>query len=274
MVKIKQQMKKFNLYFALAALAVVTGFFSCKRDMAMRDPAVPAPANSAFISMINVAPNLNTVLGFKADTFNILLNGVKSTGFTSGTSPVMTFSSVYPLAGTAVGYANVPAGAQTVEFVRGVNQLDSVIFLTFNETLQANSYYTLLITDSIKSGSDAARMFLKDNITPVDSLSYNLRFVNAVLNDTAAVDIWSARQANTIFSNVKPGAVVDFTKLNASWTPDTLLCRRAGTKVALDTLLTQNFYGLRTYTLVYKGNAFSTVKTDTKRRHLIAYYNK
>ena len=274
MAKIKQQMKKINLYFALAALAVVTGFLSCKRDMALRDPAVAASANSAFISMIDVAPNLNTVLGFKADTFNVLLNGIKSTGFTSGTAPVMTFSGIYPVAGTAVGYAEVPAGDQTVKFVRGVNTLDSVVFLTFTESMQPKSYYTLLITDSIKSGSDAARMFLKDNFTPVDSLSYNLRFVNAVLNDTAGVDIWSARQANTIFSNVKPGAVVDFTKFNASWTPDTLLCRRAGTKVALDTLLTQNFNGLRTYTLVYKGNAFSTVKADTKRRHLIAFFNK
>jgi hypothetical protein len=267
-------MKKHNILFAFAALAVLTGLSSCKRDIALKDPGVPLSPNSAYLSMIDVAPNLNTVLGVKADTFNILLNNIKSTGYTSGTSPVMTFSGIYPLNGTTSGYAEVAAGDQTIKFARGVNTLDSVVFLTFNESLQPKTYYTLLITDSIKSGQDAARMFLKDNFAPVDSSSYNLRFVNAVLNDTAAVDVWSARQANTIFSNVKPGAVVDFTKLNSSWVPDTLFCRRAGTKVGLDTLLTQNFYGLRTYTLVYKGNAFSTVKTDTKRRHLITYVNR
>ncbi len=37
---------------------------------------------------------------------------------------------------------------------------------------------------------------------------------------------------------------------------------------------TQTFYNLRTYTLVYKGNALSNLKTDTKRRHRIVYVNQ
>jgi len=267
-------MKKLNILFALAALTVVTGFLSCKRDMALKDPAVPASGNTAYISLIDVAPNLSTVLGIKADTFNVLFNNVKVTGYTVGTSPVMTFSGIYPLSGTNNGYAVIPAGDQTIKFARGVNTLDSLLLFTFNESLQANSYYTLLVTDSIKSGNDAARMFLKDNITPVDTGFYNMRFVNAVLNDTAGVDVWSKQNARNIFTNVKPGAVVDFAKFTSSWNTDTLFCRRAGTTVGLDTLLTQSFYSLRTYTLVYKGNAFSAVKTDTKRRHLIAYVNR
>ena len=267
-------MKKLNIIFALSSLAVLAGFVSCKRDMALKDPGVPVSSTSAFISLIDVAPNLTAVLGFKADTFNVLFNNVKVNGYTSGTSPVMTFSSIYPLSGTAAGYATIPAGDQTIKFARGVGTLDSVVLYTFNESLQANSYYTLLITDSIKSGNDAARMFLKDNFTPVDSGFFNLRFVNAVLNDTAGVDVWSNRNGKNIFTNVKPGAVVDFAKFNSSWITDTLLCRRSGTLVGLDTLLTQSFYSLRTYTLVYKGNALSAVKTDTKRRHLITYVNR
>ncbi|HXB10035.1 MAG TPA: DUF4397 domain-containing protein [Puia sp.] len=267
-------MKKLKSIILVSSLAVVTGFFSCKRDMALRDPAVPVSGNSANISLIDVAPNLSTVLGVKADTFNVLFNSVKVSGYTVGTSPVMTFSGIYPLAGTATGYASIPAGDQTIKFARGVNTQDSLVLFTFNESLQANSYYTLLITDSIKSGNDAARMFLKDNFTPVDTGFYNMRFVNAVLNDTAGVDVWSKQQAKNIFANVKPGSVVDFAKFNSSWGTDTLFCRRAGTAVGLDTLLTQNFYSLRTYTLVYKGNAFSAVKTDTKRRHLITYVNR
>jgi hypothetical protein len=270
MVKIKATMKKLNILFALAAFTV---FFSCKRDMALRDPANPASSGSAFISLIDAAPNLSTVLGAKADTFNVLFNGVKVTGYTAGTTPVMTMSNSYPLSGTNTGYASVPSGDQTIKFARGVNTLDSVVLATFNETLQAGSYYTLLITDSIKSSQDAARMFLKDNFKPVDSLTYNIRFVNAVLNDTAAVDIWSSRQAKNIFASVAPGAVVDFAQFPSSWTNDTLTCRRAGTKVNLDVLNTQPLNGLRTYTLVYEGDAKNATSKDPKRHHLVTYIN-
>jgi hypothetical protein len=267
-------MKKLNIVFALSTLAAFTGLFSCKREMPLKDPAVPVSSSSAYISLIDVAPNLTTVLGAKADTFNVLFNNVKINGYTAGTSPVMTFGSIYPLAGTATGYAAVPAGDQAIKFARGVNTLDSVVLASFNETLQPNTYYTLLITDSIKSGRDSARMFLKDNLTSLDTGFYNLRFVNAALNDTAGVDVFSKRNAKNIFSNVKPGAIVDFTKFNSSWISDTLFCRRAGTQVGLDTLLTQNLYSLRSYTLVYKGNALSAAKTDAKRRHLIVYVNR
>lgn len=257
-------MKILNIPFALAALAAVTGLFSCKRDIALKDPAVAVSTNSANIAFIDASVNLSTILGVKADTFNILLNGVKSTGFTAGASPVMTFSSIYPVAGTANGYATVASGAQTFKFARGVNTLDSLVMYSFNETLQAGSYYTLLVTDSIQSGNDQARMFLKYNFTPTDSMAYNLRFINTVLNDNAGVDIYSARQATTIFSNVKPGSVVDFTKFNvkASFVSDTLYCRRAGTSTNLDVLLTQSLIGYRTYTLVYEGDAKNSTAKD------------
>lgn len=267
-------MKKLNIPIALAALALLTGFLSCKRDMALRDPGVPASANSSYISFIDVAVNLNTVLGAKADTFNILLNGAKSTGFTAGTSPVMTMGGIYPLNGTANGYAIVPSGDQAIKLARGVNTLDSLVLYSFNETLQPNTYYTLLVTDSIKSSNDAQRMFLKDNITATDSNSYNLRFVNTVLNDTAGVDIYSARQAKTIFANVKPGTVVDFAKFTASFVSDTLTCRRAGTLVSLDVLLTTSLIGYRSYTLVYQGDYKNATAKDPKRHHLVSYLNR
>jgi hypothetical protein len=267
-------MKKLNIPFAIAALAIVSGFFSCKRDIALKDPGVPASANSAFITFIDVAVNIDAVLNAKADTFNILLNGVKSTGYTAGTAPVMNMGNSYPLSGTLTGYAEVAAGAQTIKFTRGVNTLDSVLFYSFNETLQPNSYYTLLVTDSIQSGQDEKRMFLKDVFTLTDSSSYNMRFVNTVLNDTGAVDVYSARQAKTIFANVKPGAVVDFAKFTASFTSDTLTCRRAGTSTTLDVLNTALLYGLRTFTLVYEGDAKNATAKDPKRHHLVTYYNR
>lgn len=266
-------MKKLNLYLALAALAAGSAFFSCKRDNALKDPANRPASDVAFISLIDVAPNLSTVLGVKADTFNVLFNGVKVTGYTAGTTPVMTMSNIYPLPGTNTGYAAIASGDQTIKFARGVNTLDSVVLTTFNETLQAGSYYTLLITDSIRSSQDASRIFLKDEFKQVDSLTYNIRFVNTVLNDTANVDIWSNRQAKNIFSNVKPGAVVDFIQYPSSWTSDTLICRRAGTKTNLDVLNTQTLYGLKTYTLVYEGDAKNAASKDPKRHHLVTYVN-
>ena len=267
-------MKKINIVFALVLLAVFSGFISCKRDMALKDPAV-AVSGSAFISLIDVAPNLDSILHARADTFNVLFNGTKVTGYTAGTSPVMTFGGIYPLPGTSIGYAAVPAGSQSITFANGVNNLDSVALATFHETLAANTYYTFLITDSVNSSRDSSRMFLKDSLVPVTPGFFNLRFINAALNDTAGVDVWSTRNNRNIFANIKPGGIVGFSPFasNAALS-DTLFCRRAGTQVGLDTLLTQTFYNLRTYTLVYKGNALSNVKTNTKRRHLIVYVNQ
>ena len=268
-------MKKINIVFGLIALAVVTGFFSCKRDNPLKDPANVPSSNSAFLSIIDVSPNLGTVLGAKADTFNVLINGVKVTGYTAGTSPVMTFSGIYPLAGNNNGYAAIPSGAETIEFARGVNQLDSTVLATFHKTLQPNTYYSFIITDSVNSNRDSSRIFIKDSMTQVTSGFYNLRFVNAAMNDTAGVDIWSTRNNKVIFSNVKPGGIVNFSSFASNWAlSDTLFARRAGTAIGLDTLNSQTLYNLRSYTLVYKGNALSNLKTDPKRRHLIVYVNQ
>lgn len=268
-------MKKSTIVFALILLAVLTGVISCKRDMPLKDPANTPSGSSAFISLIDVSPNLDSILHAHADTFNVLFNDAKVTGYTAGTSPVMTFGGIYPLAGTATGYAAIPSGAQTIAFANGVNNLDSTVLATFHETLTAGSYYSFIITDSVLSNRDSSRIFVKDTLTPVTPGFYNMRFVNAALNDTAGVDVWSARNNANIFSNVKPGTILGFSSFASNWAlSDTLFCRRAGTQIGLDTLNTQIFYTLRTYTLIYKGNALSNIKTNTKRRHLIVYTNK
>lgn len=268
-------MKKINIVIGWLLLAVLVGVIACKKNNPLKDPANAPSPNSAFISLIDVSPNLDNILNAKADTFNVLINGVKVTGYTAGTSPVMTFGGIYPLAGNNNGYAAIPSGPQKIEFVRGVNQLDSVVFATYNKTLQPNTYYSFIITDSVNSNRDSSRIFVKDSLLPVPSGFYNMRFVNAALNDTAAVDIWSARNNRTIFAGIKPGGIVSFTSFASNWAlTDTLFARRSGTTIGLDTLVSQTFYNLRSYTLVYKGNALSNLKTDPKRRHLIAYFNQ
>jgi hypothetical protein len=267
-------MKYIYIRTGLMLLAVLAGLTSCKREMGLKDPAVAPGTASAFISLIDVAPNLDSVLQADADTFNVLFNGVKVTGYTAGTSPVMTFGSVYPLAGTFTGYASVPAGAQQIQFARGINNLDSVLLASFHETLTPGQHYSLIITDSINSGRDSSRMFIKDSLLPVTQGFYNMRFINTCWSDTGNVDIWSTRNNRTIFSNIKPGQITGFSSLASNWQlSDTLFVRRAGTMVGLDTLNTQTYYNLRSYTLVYKGHPLSNAKTDAKRRHIIAYVN-
>jgi len=268
-------MKKINIISGFILAAALGSVLSCKRDMALKDPANSPSSTSAFISLIDVSPNLDSILHAKADTFNVLFNGVKVTGYTSGTTPVMAFGNIYPLPGNFNGYASIPAGPQTIEFTRGVNTLDSVVFNTFQENLIAGQHYTLMITDSINSHRDSSRIFIRDSLLPVTSGFYNLRFVNAALNDTAAIDIWSARNNRYLFVAARPGAITTFSPFASNWAlSDTLIARRSGTQIGLDTLLSQNFNNLRSYTLVYKGNALSNTKTDPKRRHLIAYVNQ
>ena len=260
-------MKKTNIITGLTILAVIAGLSSCKRDMALKDPGVAPGANSAYISLIDVSPNIDTILQADADTFNVLFNGVKVNGYTAGTSPTMSFGSIYPYAGTFTGYAAVPAGAQQIQFARGVNNQDSVVLTTFHETMKAGQHYSLIVTDSINSNRDSSRMFIKDSLLPV-------RFINTCWSDTGNVDIWSSRNNRTIFGNIKPGQITSFNAFAANWQlTDTLFVRRAGTMVGLDTLNTQTFYNLRSYTLVYKGHPLSNVKSDSKRRHIIAYVN-
>jgi hypothetical protein len=255
-------------------MAALGSFLACKRDMPLKDKTA-SPSGTALIKLIDVSPNLMTVLPSPSDSFHVLFNGVKVTGYTSGAAPAMAFNATYPFAGTQNGYASVPAGDQEIKFAKGLNTLDSLVLFTFHETLAANQYYSLIITDSIKSARDSSRIFLQDVFAPLSAGFFGVRFVNAAWNDTANVDIWSTRNNRTIFGNIKPGVATAFSIQGYnSVLSDTLFVRRAGTLVGLDTLVTVSFSNMRSYTLVYKGNALSNKTSDTKRRHLINYLNQ
>jgi hypothetical protein len=267
-------MKKINIILGLFILAALAGFFSCKRDMALKDKAI-SPTGTALVRLIDVSPNLGTVLNTNADTFNVLFNGAKFTGYSAGTAAAMAFGATYPFAGTNNGYASVPAGNQEIKFVKGFNTLDSVVLATFHKTLLPDTYYSFIITDSVNSGRDSSKIFIKDSLYSVTAGYFNWRFVNAALNDTANIDVWSTRNNKNIFPNVKPGSISAFaTYAYNSQLSDTLFVRRAGTQIGLDTLISVSLSNQRSYTLIYKGNALSNKSTDTKRRHLINYLNK
>jgi hypothetical protein len=267
-------MKKIYKISGFVILAALVGFISCKRDMALKDKAV-SPTGTALVRLIDVSPNLGAVLNTNADTFNVLFNGVKFTGYTAGTAAAMSFNATYPFTGTSYGYASVPAGNQEIKFVKGFNTLDSVVLATFHKTLLPDTYYSFIITDSVNSGRDSSKIFIKDSLYAVTAGFFNLRFVHAALNDTANIDVWSSRNNRNIFPNVKPGTISAFATYEYnSLLSDTLFVRRAGTLIGLDTLVSVNFSNQRSYTLIYKGNALSNKTTDAKRRHLINYVNR
>lgn len=256
-------------------MLVSMGFYACKRDTSMISPATQATNHgNAFIRFIDISPNFRAVNSL-ADSFNIYMNGTKITSFQPGTAYQMTYNSAYPASTTANGYVAVPAGAQAIKLtVAGVLNPDSVAIMTLNKTLVTDQYYSFLITDSLASTRDSSQIFVQDQIMPPTVGYFNLRFVHAVLNDTAGknIDVFSTRSNRVIYANVKPGTVTSFAQYGFSAIlSDTLYVRRAGNPaVVLDTLNTVNFSNQRTYSLIYKGDG-NINNSSTKRRHLGTY---
>ena len=154
-----------------------------------------------------------------------------------------------------------------------ISQLNKLI--NFTKVFLTGQYYTLLVTDSIKSLRDSSQMFLLDKYTTPTQGNYSLRFIHAVLNDTLGlnVDIFSTRRNGNIFSNIKPGTVSGFstlpynTQLN-----DTLFVRRTGTLNNLTSINNIGFSNQRVYTLYYRGDANLT--SSTKARLLTTYIHQ
>ena len=149
---------------------------------------------------------------------------------------------------------------------------------SLTKTFLPDLLYTLMITDSIASTRDSSQIFVQDSyLQPVVGY-FNLRFIHAVLNDTAGkmIDIYSTRTNRSIFTNVKPGSISTFTQYpyNAVLS-DTLYVRRSGSPaIVLDTLNTVSFSNGRTYTLYYRGDGTTNYNTNTKRRHLATYLHQ
>ncbi|MDQ6814961.1 MAG: DUF4397 domain-containing protein [Bacteroidota bacterium] len=265
-------MKKYS-WIIVIMVASISSFYSCKRDYTMRSP-YSTTEGSSYLRIIDAAPNFRNIFN-APDSFNVLINGSKVAGYTPGAALVMTFGSNFPSISSGYGYIAVPPGTQEIKISTGILNPDSVSIARFSKTFEANKYYTFIITDSIKSNRDSSQIFLQDVYTQPESGFFNLRFIHAVLNDTAgkSVDIYSKRAAGNIFTNVKPGTISPFSKL--PYTPfmnDTLYVRRAGsTTLTLDTLNTVSFINQRTYTLFYRGDGTSNSNSNVKRRHLATY---
>ena len=263
-------MKKITFYIGLFTAGILL-FSACTKESQMKAPFVANDGTGSYLRFIHAAPSFRAVFN-QADSFNVFVNGSKVNG------AFLTYASLFPASTSNNAYATVASGSGTVKFsVAGTVNADSIAIVSFPTTLGAANWYTMLITDS-------ARILLDDSYTKPTFGNISVRFINAVMNDTAgkAVDVYSVKAAANVFTNVKPGTTptafvsptlppITFTgqlALTASIT-DTLIVRRAGTNIVLAQLNGQSFINQRAYTLYYRGNG--NLSTGTKARGLAAY---
>lgn len=272
-------MKKNIITVMLILSAFLIELSSCKRDYTLLDP-VQTTQGTSYLAIIDAAPNFNTIFG-QPDSFNVFINGAKVSGFAPGAKPpFMTFGATFPSTTSGFGYVAVPPGPQQIKLtVSGVNNADSIPIATFNKTFVANQQYTFMITDNIKSSQDSSQIFVQDVYTfPPTTGYYNLRFIDAVVNDTAAVDFYSYSKNAAIFSKVLPGGVTAFTQVGVnSQTTDTLYVTRAApssTPLSARTILAKMAFqagNQKSYTLYFKGDFNITATNNLKYRSLSFY---
>ena len=276
-------MKKNILIVTLILSAFLIELSSCKRDYTLLDP-VQTTQGTSYLAIIDAAPNFSSIFG-KPDSFNVFINGEKITGFAPGAKPqYMTFGATFPSTTTGFGYIAVPPGAQQIKLsVTGVNNADSIPIVTFNKTFVANQRYTFMITDNIKSSQDSSQIFVRDVYTfPPTTGYYNLRFIDAVVNDTAAVDFYSYAKNKAIYSNIPPDSFTSFTQIGINaQTTDTLYVTRYDhaadlAKVPLSgrTILAKMAFqagNQKSYTIYFKGDFNVTSTSNSKYRSLSFY---
>lgn len=259
-------MKKIFSYTTLIVFGILV-FASCKKQ-ADKIADYSGTEGNAFVRFIHVAPSWRQVFN-APDSLNIFINNAKING------PLITYGGQFPASGTIYGYLGVPVGLQNIKLsVAGVVNPDSIQLALFTKVFTAGQYYSIILTDNIKSSNDSNKIILQDAYNKPSNGNYSIRFVHAVLNDTTGknIDVFSARRNANILNNIKPGQIVDFQNLPYnSQLSDTLQVRRAGTLQTLATSITQPG-NQRAYTLVYRGNGDLT--SGTKARGLAFYLHQ
>ena len=121
-----------------------------------------------------------------------------------------------------------------------------------NVTLTANHYYTLLLTNSIKTPDF---ILLADTLVSSGQTNSSIRFINASAN-APAVDV-VVKKGSVLISNI---AYKSYTKFVAApvMTNDTLQVLQAGTSTVLATLPNITFESAGAYTIWLYGVAGST----------------
>ncbi|MFT4204852.1 MAG: hypothetical protein QM610_13185 [Chitinophagaceae bacterium] len=240
-----------------------------------------------------MSPNFQTLVN-STDSFDVLVNGEKVNGASLG------YTSLFPVSTSATStavndlYMMVDPGDATIQLV---DQSSSVL-ATFTKTLNAGSYYSLNLTDSLFSSRDSAKIFVQDNFYNSIFLDgyAKFRFINAVTTDSTSpstgkttVDVYSYARNAVVFSAIKPDSITVFSNFSVNLgVADTFYVTRTpastGTvllsqrvilaKIAL-TPQTSSVTGIadnRAYTLYYYGDG--TLSSGTTARAVTYYINK
>ena len=262
-------MKK-NISLILILAASISGLlWSCSKTTPLENIAVTkSPNGSAFIKIVHFSPAFRLVTS-KSDSLNIFMNGTKLNG------SFLTFGSLFP--STTNLYAAIPAGSATIKLsTAGVLTPDSIAVVSLSKTLEPGKYYSLIITDSILNSNNNKQIFTQDNFVISDTNTFTMRFVHAILNDTAGknIDVYSTRRAGNIFSNISPGTVTNFNTQPYNFITDTIIVRRASSTFELARFSTaaNPLARQRAYTLIYKGTPSTT--TAPKGRALATFANQ
>lgn len=238
---------------AVCAAAV----FSCKRDFPVA-AATTGTGSNAFIQIIQASPNFRAI--FKVpDSLNVYLGSVRvNAGF-------LQYGTAYPTTGT---YAAVQPGAQEIRITENTAIDPDSTVLSFTRTLVAGNYYTLVITDSIKSTRDSSKIWLQDNYPkPGAGPGYfYLRLMHAVMDGIAdTIDLYSPRRNQVLFSKVRVDSTTPFTAfpmiLNSQ---DTLYVRKTGTGTILAKALTLTFGDQQFFTAYYIGDTAANPAGKTR----------
>ena len=260
-------MKKILSYSILLAAGLML-IAACKKQADIKADFVTTGDN-AFVRLIHVSPSLRQVFN-APDSINIFINNAKVNG------PLITYAGLFPASGTNYGYFAVPTGLVHIKLtVAGIVNTDSIPLTSFSKVFTKGQFYSIIVTDNIKAANDSSKMILQDIYTKPNPGNYSIRFVHAVLNDTADknIDVYSARRNANIYNNIKPGEIVNFrTYPYNSQLNDTLYVRRAGTLQNLATVNGASFGNQRAYTLIYRGNGDLT--SGAKARMLASYLHQ
>jgi hypothetical protein len=190
-----------------------------------------------FIATVNASRNV------------VLLDGkrVSRPVLTSGTSFP---TAVYP--STATGSSFSVAGG-----VHNLSIIDTLAAttqkpLTFSISTDASKYYTVFAYDTI---TNTKQITVETNIEIPADTTARLRFANFIhdANAVPAVDVFSTRRNEIIFSNINRTDVTGFIPY-ASLRNDTLVIRQTGTTTVLAQFNSFAPTVRRSYTLVYRGS--------------------
>lgn len=233
---------------------------SCKRDYTVA-AATSGTGSNAFLKIVHASPNFNKIFPYP-DSINVYL------GATKINSSYLKYGTTYPVAGIPT-YAAVSPGTQSIRItLNGATTPDSLTVISLQKTLVAGKYYTLVITDSIKSPRDSSQIWLQDSYPqPTAGPGYfYLRFMHAVMDGMGdTVDLYSPRRNQVLFNKIKMDSTTPFasipTMLN---TQDTLYVRKTGTGTILAKVLTLSFGDQQFYTAYYIGDTAAAPAAKTR----------